>query len=86
MDHLRLGGKAEQALDRFDRTTVRPPLGEVRRRHRAQQRDHGHAEAKATGDAATDSHGTEATSWEGLKDVLEEESTPHTVLPVPAKA
>jgi len=37
------------------------------------------------GDAASDFLGTEATSWEGLKSVLEEEDIPHSLLPVPAK-
>ena len=49
-------------------------------------RTFGAREVLLAGDAATDFLGTEATSWEGLKDVLEEESIPHTVLPVPPKA
>lgn len=40
-------------------------------------------EVLLVGDAATDFLGTEATSWEGLKEVLEEEGLPHTLLPVP---
>jgi hypothetical protein len=40
-------------------------------------------EVLLAGDAATDFLGTEATSWEGLKTVLEDEEIPHTVLPVP---
>ncbi|MCC7137932.1 MAG: hypothetical protein IT460_05820 [Planctomycetes bacterium] len=43
-------------------------------------------EVLLAGDAASDFLGTEATSWEGLKDVLEEEDVPHVVLPVPPKA
>ena len=35
------------------------------------------------GDAASDFLGSEATSWEGLKRVLEEEEIPHTVIPLP---
>jgi hypothetical protein len=37
------------------------------------------------GDAATDFLGTEATTWDGLKAVLEEEEVPHRVLAVPPK-
>jgi hypothetical protein len=40
-------------------------------------------EVLLAGDAATDFLGTEATSWEGLKEVLDEEDVPHTLLPVP---
>src|SRR5262245_44113881 len=40
-------------------------------------------EVLIAGDAASDFLGTEATSWEGLKDVVEEEEVEHTVLPVP---
>lgn len=36
------------------------------------------------GDAASDFLGTEATTWEGLKDVLEEEEVPHRVIVLPA--
>jgi hypothetical protein len=43
----------------------------------------GAREVLLAGDAASDFLGTEATSWEGLKDVLEEEAIEHTVLPVP---
>jgi len=42
-------------------------------------------EVLIAGDAASDFLGTEATSWEGLKDVLQDEEVPHTILPVPAK-
>jgi len=38
------------------------------------------------GDAASDFLGSEATTWEGLKEVLEEEVIPHTVIPIPARA
>jgi len=38
------------------------------------------------GDAASDFLGSEATTWEGIKDVLEEEKIPHTVIPIPARA
>lgn len=48
-------------------------------------RTFGANEVVVAGDAASDFLGTEATSWQGLKDVLEEEDIPHTVLPVPAK-
>jgi hypothetical protein len=34
------------------------------------------------GDAASDFLGTEATTWEGLKDVLEEEEIPRKVIPL----
>lgn len=36
------------------------------------------------GDAASDFLGTEATNWEALKDVLEEEEVDHTVVQIPA--
>ena len=48
-------------------------------------RTFGTREVIVAGDAASDFLGTEATSWEGLKEVLEEEAIPHTLLPVPAK-
>lgn len=35
------------------------------------------------GDAASDFLGTEATEWDGLKDVLEEEEIPHQVVVLP---
>jgi hypothetical protein len=35
------------------------------------------------GDAASDFLGTEATTWAGLKEVLEEEEIPHRVIPIP---
>ena len=38
------------------------------------------------GDAASDFLGSEATTWEGLKDVLEEEEVPHTLIPIPAQS
>jgi hypothetical protein len=38
------------------------------------------------GDAASDFLGTDATTWEGLKEVLAEEEVPHRVLEVPPKA
>jgi hypothetical protein len=38
------------------------------------------------GDAASDFLGTEATTWEQLKDVLEEEEVPHTVVQIPMRA
>jgi hypothetical protein len=37
------------------------------------------------GDAATDFLGTEATTWDGLKEVLLEEEVPHRVIAVPPK-
>jgi hypothetical protein len=43
----------------------------------------GAREIVLAGDAASDFLGTEATSWEGLKDVLGEEEIEHTLLPVP---
>ena len=36
------------------------------------------------GDAASDFLGTEATHWEALKEVLEEEDVPHEVISIPA--
>lgn len=36
------------------------------------------------GDAASDFLGTEATKWDGLKEVVSEEEIPHTVLTLPA--
>jgi hypothetical protein len=43
-------------------------------------------EVLIAGDAASDFLGTEATSWEGLKEVLIDEDVPHTILPVPKSA
>jgi hypothetical protein len=43
-------------------------------------------EVLLAGDAATDFLGTDATSWDGLKTVLEDEDVPHTILPVPKAA
>ena len=37
------------------------------------------------GDAASDFLGTEVTTWEALKDLLEEEDVPHTVIQIPAR-
>jgi hypothetical protein len=37
------------------------------------------------GDAATDFLGTDATTWDGLKQVLKDEEVPHRVLAVPPK-
>jgi hypothetical protein len=36
------------------------------------------------GDAATDFLGTEATTWEDLKEIVEEEEIPHHVIEIPA--
>jgi hypothetical protein len=38
------------------------------------------------GDAATDFLGTEASDWEGLKEVLEEEEIPHQLIRIPKGA
>jgi hypothetical protein len=43
----------------------------------------GAREVVLAGDAPSDFLGTEATSWQGLKDVLEEEEMEHTIVPVP---
>jgi hypothetical protein len=43
----------------------------------------GSQELVVAGDAATDFLGTEATTWEGLKDVLEEEEIPHKLIEIP---
>ena len=41
-------------------------------------------EVLIAGDAASDFLGTEATNWEALKEVLEEEEIDHTVVQIPA--
>lgn len=46
----------------------------------------GAAELIVAGDAATDFLGTEATSWDGLKEVLEEEEIAHQVIRIPRPA
>ena len=43
----------------------------------------GATELIVAGDAASDFIGTDATTWVGLKDVLEEEEIPHRLQPVP---
>jgi len=43
----------------------------------------GATEFIVAGDAATDFLGTEATDWEGLKDVLREEEIPHQFVEIP---
>lgn len=46
----------------------------------------GAREVLVAGDAASDFLGEDATDWEGLKTILEEEDVPHKVIPVPPKA
>ena len=41
------------------------------------------SELVVAGDAATDFLGTEATDWEGLREVLKEEEIPHTAIEIP---
>jgi hypothetical protein len=45
----------------------------------------GTSELIIAGDAGSDFLGTEATTWVGLKEVLEEEAVPHVLLPVPGR-
>ena len=46
-------------------------------------RHFGTTELIIAGDAGSDFLGTEATTWLGLKEILEEEEVPHVLLPVP---
>lgn len=45
-------------------------------------RHFGAREVIVAGDVASDFLGTEATTWDGLKEVLEDEEVPHRVMPV----
>lgn len=49
-------------------------------------RHFGTSELIVAGDAGSDFLGTEATTWVGLKEILEEEDVPHLLLPVPVKS
>jgi hypothetical protein len=42
------------------------------------------SELLLAGDAASDFLGTEASTWEALKDVVEEEEIPHQLIQIPA--
>ena len=46
----------------------------------------GSKEVLVAGDAASDFLGEDATTWDEVKTVLEEEDIPHKVIPVPLKA